>query len=223
MVAWLAAMAGLLALAPVGPAAASATGGERPVILALGDSLTAGYGLPRKDSFPAQLAAALAAAGVPARVVNAGVSGDTTAGGAARIAWLLQDDPDLVIVELGANDMLRGVDPAVTRANLDRIVETARASGAKVLLAGMMAPPNLGRDYSDAFNAIFPELAKKHDVVFYPFFLEGVATDPSLNLGDGIHPNAKGIAVIVEGILPLVRTMLKEDPARQGGTERTKG
>lgn len=190
--------------------AVSAQADDRPVILALGDSLTAGYGLPPGKSFPAQLEAALAEREVDARVVNGGVSGDTTAGGLARLDWLMAERPDLVIVELGANDGLRGLDPANTRTNLDRIISRIREAGASVLLAGMVAPPNLGRDYVDEFNSIFPALAEKHGTAFYPFFLEGVAMDPALNQKDGIHPTGEGIAVIVENMLPVVIDSLAE-------------
>ncbi len=190
------------------PAAAEMRGS--PVILALGDSLTAGYGLAPEKSFPSQLEAALARNGVAARVLNGGVSGDTSAGGLARLDWLLAERPDLVIVELGANDSLRGLDPAVTRRNLDAIVARIRAAGADVVLAGMRAPPNLGSEYGAAFSALYTELAEKHDVAYYPFFLEGVAANPALNQEDGIHPTAEGIAVIVENILPVVTNALTE-------------
>jgi acyl-CoA thioesterase-1 len=173
-------------------------------ILAFGDSLTAGYGLNEQDSFPAQLELALGAAGVNASVINAGVSGDTSAGGLARLDWALVDRPDLVIVELGANDALRGLDPATIAANLDAILTRLRADGRGVLLAGMWAPPNLGADYADAFNAIYPVLAERHGVPLYPFFLDGVAADRALNQDDGIHPNAAGVRVIVRRILPHV-------------------
>ncbi len=178
---------------------------DEPVILALGDSLTAGYGLDAADSFPAQLERALAEAGTPAKVVNAGVSGDTSAGGRARLDWLLADGaPDVLIVELGANDGLRAIDPASTRGNLAAIIETGMEAGATVLLAGMYAPPNLGDEYTKAFNAAFLDLATQYGVIFYPFFLDGVAGDPSLNQADGIHPTPEGVAVIVENILPSV-------------------
>lgn len=191
-----------------GPAIAQ-TGGA-PVILALGDSLTAGFGLAPEHSFPAQLEAALARNGNAARVVNGGVSGDTTAGGLARLDWLLAEKPDLVIVELGGNDVLRGLDPATTRRNLDEIVTRLRAAGAHVLLAGMRAPPNLGSDYSAALAAAYREVSEKHGTAFYPFFLEGVAANPRLNQEDGIHPTAEGIAVIVDNILPVVAGALAE-------------
>lgn len=185
-------------------AARPAAAPDTALILAFGDSLTAGYGLARNDSFPARLEAALAGAGVKARVIDGGVSGDTTAGGLQRLDWLLGEEPDLVIVELGANDGLRGLDPEETRRNLDQIIQRIDATGAKVLLTGMFAPPNLGREYGAEFNAIFPELADKHNVPLYPFFLDGVAAEPALNQADGMHPNADGVAVIVERILPYV-------------------
>lgn len=182
-------------------------------VLALGDSLTAGLGLPEEQSFPAQLERALAQNGYSATpVINGGVSGDTSAGGLARLDWLLADTygkPDLVIVELGANDGMRGLDPSVTRANLDRIIRRIRAAGASVLLTGMRAPPNLGRDYGAAFEALFSELADKHGTAFYPFFLEGVAANTALNQKDGIHPNAKGVSEIVARMLPVVLSALK--------------
>jgi acyl-CoA thioesterase-1 len=139
------------------------------------------------------------------RVINAGVSGDTTAGGLARIDWLLVEKPDLVILELGANDGLRGVNPAWTKMNLDRIYKRIIATGARVLLTGMRASPSMGVDYETAFNAIFPALASAWNVTFYPFFLEGVAVKPAFTLPDGLHPNAKGVGVIVEGVAPLVQ------------------
>lgn len=189
---------------------ATARADEPPVVLALGDSLTAGYGLAPDQAFPVQLEAALAAAGVPARVINGGVSGDTSAGGLARLDWLLGDKPDLVIVELGANDGLRGVDPAATKANLDRIIARIRADGVRVLLTGMQAPPNLGREYGTQFAALYTDLADKHDVDLYPFFLDGVVADPALNQADGIHPSPDGVAVIVARMLPMVVTALRE-------------
>jgi acyl-CoA thioesterase-1 len=190
--------------------AVAAEAGERPVVLALGDSLTAGYGLPPGKAFPAQLQAALGAHGVDVKVINGGVSGDTSAGGLARLDWLLNEQPDLVIVELGANDGLRGLDPAVTRDNLDRIIARVREAGARVLLTGMLAPPNLGADFGESFNAIYPDLAQRHGTSFYPFFLEGVAMDPALNQEDGIHPTAEGVAVIVGKLLPAVLDGLAE-------------
>lgn len=182
--------------------------GKPLTILAFGDSLVAGFGLGSRDGFTAKLEAALKAKGVDARIVNAGLSGDTSAGGLARLDWALEPKPDFAIVELGANDGLRGLDPAQTRANLDAILTKLKAEGVPVLFAGMLAPPNMGPDYGKAFNALYPELAQKHGVLFYPFFLEGVAADPSLNQADGIHPNAKGVAIIVERLLPHVLKLI---------------
>ena len=206
-------VAGCWTLATVGLAAPAAA--DEVVIVALGDSLTAGFGLADDVSFTTQLETALAAQEIDARVVNAGVSGDTTAGGQARLDWVMADTPDLVIVELGANDGLRGIDPDVTFANLDDIVGRLLARDASVLLTGMLAPPNLGRQYGDAFNSVFPRLAEKHGVALYPFFLDGVAAVPSLNQADGIHPNEAGVAVIVERILPFVTQALATRAAEE--------
>ena len=178
------------------------------VILALGDSLTAGYGLAAAEAFPAQLEQALRTRGHRVRVINAGISGDTTAGGRARTGWLLAERPDMVLLELGGNDGLRGIDPAETRANLNAMIEQIQKSGAALLLAGMRAPPNLGADYVNQFNRIYPELAEKHNVLLYPFFLDGVAGDPALNQSDGIHPVARGVEIIVSRILPYVEAVL---------------
>jgi len=177
---------------------------KEPVVVAFGDSLTAGYGVADADAFPTRLAAALAARGTPVRMINAGVSGDTSAGGLARLDWMLADRPDLVIVELGANDGLRALDPAKTFDNLDAILARLKAEGVAVLLTGMQAPPNLGAEYGAAFNSVFTRLAARYDVVFYPFFLDGVAAVPALNQADGIHPNAAGVDQIVDRILPYV-------------------
>lgn len=186
-------------------------GASQPLrLLVLGDSLTAGYGLNAEDGFTVRLEAALTAAGRNVTVLNAGVSGDTSAGGRARIRWALADNPDAVILELGANDGLRGLDPKATFDNLDAVITDVRAAGLPLLLTGMLAPPNLGRDYAEDFNAVFPRLADKHDVLFYPFFLAGVAAKPDLNQDDGIHPNAKGVAAIVERILPYVLDLLSQ-------------
>ena len=173
-------------------------------ILALGDSLTAGYNLPADASFPAQLEKALREKGVQATVINAGVSGDTTAGGLARLDWALADRPTHALVALGANDMLRGLSPDQARTNLDKIITRLKQEGVRVMLVGMLAAPNLGADYGKRFNPIFPELAKKHDVPLYPFFLEDVANNPKLNMGDGIHPNREGVATMVRKMLPQI-------------------
>ena len=193
--------------------AASAWGAEQAKrLVVIGDSLTAGLGLERPLSFPARLELALRAGGLNVVVVNAGVSGDTTAGGLARLEWALAPvdgrGVDAVIIELGANDGLRGLDPGVTRANLDAMLTHLSKRGLPVLLAGMLAPPNLGRAYGQAFRAVFPDLAKRHGVALYPFFLEGVATVRALNQDDGLHPNARGVDVIVERILPYVLRLL---------------
>lgn len=185
-------------------------------IVALGDSLTAGYGLPGDAAFPVRLQKALDAKGHDVAIVNAGVSGDTTTGGLDRLAWSVPDDTDGVILELGANDALRGVDPQVTKAALDKILDRLAKRNIPVLLAGMQAPRNMGPEYVKAFDAIYPALASKHEVVFYPFFLDGVATDPKLNQGDGMHPNPEGVDVIVQRMLPSVEQLIaRAKQARQ--------
>lgn len=197
-----------LALGWLVPAAAA----EPPQRIAvLGDSLTAGYGLEAADAFPAQLEAALRARGIAVEVLNAGVSGDTTAGGLARLDWMLADEPTRVVVALGANDGLRGLEPAAVEGNLATIVDRLREAGVHVLLIGMRAPPNLGPTYAAAFDAVFPRLAARRNVPFYPFFLDGVAAEPALNQSDGIHPNAAGVAAIVARMLPLVVAWLEDD------------
>ena len=187
---------------------ASAADGPIRTIMAFGDSLTSGYGLPPADAFPVKLEAALRARGHAVRVINAGVAGDTTAGGRARLAWMLADKPDAVILELGANDGLRGLDPAETLANLRAIMEQLKAADLPVLLAGMRAPPNLVRDFGAEFDTIFATGALEYDALFYPFFLEGVAAHPTLNQNDGIHPNSAGVAIVVERIIPSVEALL---------------
>jgi len=177
-------------------------------ILALGSSLTQGYGLPPGTEFTVQLQAALKAAGIDAVVTNAGVSGDTSAGGLARLDWSLADRPDAVILELGSNDMLRGIAPAVTEKNLRAILDRLRAAHVKVLLTGMHAQRNLGADYVRQFDTIYPRLAKDYDVLFYPFFLDGVALNPKLNQADGMHPNPAGVKVVVARMLPTVKKLV---------------
>ncbi len=191
---------GLFLVLSMGNIAAAQT----TTILALGDSLTAGYGLSKAESFPEKLEAALKEAGHDVRVINAGVSGDTSKGGLARVDWLFADKPDLMLLELGANDGLRGLPPADTKRNLAAIIEKAQAADVPVLLTGMLAPPNLGRDYGAEFDAVFPDLAEEYGTHFYPFFLDGVAAEPDLNLSDGMHPNGAGVDVIVARILPTV-------------------
>jgi acyl-CoA thioesterase-1 len=179
-----------------------------PVILDFGDSLTAGYGLAPEQAFPVRLEAALRRQGIEVRVVNGGVSGDTTAGGLARLDWALADKPDLVILALGANDALRGIAPATVRDNLDKMIRKIEANGAKVLLIGMLAPPNWGAEYESAFDRIFPDLAKAHNVQLYPFFLQGVAMKPELNQPDGLHPNERGVAVLVDRLAPVIARLV---------------
>jgi len=173
-------------------------------ITVLGDSLSAGYGLAAADAFPAQLEQALRARGCAVAVANAGVSGDTTAGGRARLDWVLAGQPQLVVVELGGNDALRGLPPQEAAANLAAILGRLQEEGIEALLAGMRAPRNLGKEYYTNFDALFPRLAARYHVPFYPFFLAGVTGKPELNQGDGIHPNARGVAEIVRSILPLM-------------------
>ncbi len=177
-------------------------------LLVLGDSLTAGSGLRARDAFPARLEAALRRDGLAVKVINGGVSGDTTAAARARLGWALRAKPDAVIVELGGNDALRGVAPGETEANLEAILARLDARNIPVLLCGMYAPLNMGRDYGRRFNAIFPRLAERFGVLFYPFFLEGVAMKPGLNQRDGIHPNRRGVGVIVERLLPYARELV---------------
>ena len=192
-----------LALVSAAPA-----GAAPPRILVLGDSLTAGHGLPVGEAIPARLQQRLAASGVEAQVINGGVSGDTTADGLARLDWAMADHPDAVLVELGANDALRGIDPKLTYANLDRILAKLTASGVKVMLLGMQAPANWGRDYQQEFDAIYGRLAAKYKVPLYPFLLDGVAMDPALNQADGMHPNAKGAEIIADKLEPLVARLI---------------
>jgi acyl-CoA thioesterase-1 len=194
----------LITILTVSSSFANSTAPNSVVILALGDSLTAGYGLGRDDSFPRQLENSLASSGYPVTVINGGVSGDTSAGGLARLEWSIAGKPQIVIVELGANDALRGVDPAQTYDNLNQIIVRLKKAGCRIVFAGMRAPRNLGLDYTVEFDQIYPDLAERHDLDLYPFFLEGVAADPGLNQADGIHPNAEGVRVVVNGIQPLV-------------------
>jgi acyl-CoA thioesterase-1 len=181
----------------------------RPIrIVVLGDSLSAGYGLAKAAAFPEQLQKSLKSKGIAVDVSNAGVSGDTSSGGRDRLDWSVPDGTEAVIVELGANDALRGTDPAVTRSALSDILTRLKARKIAVLLCGMVAPPNYGSDYSAQFNAIYPDLAKSFGVPLYPFFLQGVAADASLNQADGMHPTAEGVDVIVRNILPTVEAFL---------------
>ena len=222
--AWRAAMIGLgLFVAASGAARAQAPAGNAaPInIVALGDSLTAGLGLAANEAFPAQLQRALEARGIAAVVANAGVSGDTASAGVSRLDWSVPDSADAVILELGANDALRGVDPAVTRAALDTMLRRLRERKVAILLCGMLAPPNLGSEYGHAFNAIFPELAAADGAMLYPFFLDGVAADPVLNQHDGMHPTAAGVAVIVKRILPQVEALIARAKKERHGDRET--
>lgn len=178
------------------------------VILSFGDSLMAGYQIPLDKAFPAQLEAALRDKGYSVRVVNSGVSGDTAADGLARLDWSLNEKVDGAIVEFGANDTLRGIDPKVTEPSLDEILKTLKEKHIELLVAGMEAPRNWGKDYDDAFRAMYPRLAAKYDALLYPFFLQGVATVRSLNLADGLHPTPEGVAVVVRNILPEVEKLI---------------
>ena len=179
-------------------------------IIAFGDSLVAGHGLAADAAFPSVLQEKLRAEGYNVAIVNAGVSGDTTSGGLARLDWTLADGADGVILELGANDMLRGVDPEITKAALDAMLAKLKARNIKVLIAGMKATPSLGPEFKSRFDAIYPELAKKYDAPLYPFFLDGVAGDPSFELPDRLHPNPAGVERIVARILPTVRAFLNQ-------------
>jgi acyl-CoA thioesterase I len=199
----------------VGMAPAAAT--DRSInIVALGDSLTAGYGLPANDAFPVKLQHALAAKGLSVQIANAGVSGDTASGGLARLEFSVPDGTDAVILELGANDALRGVEPQITRNALDSILRRLKERKIPVLLCGMLAPPNMGAEYGRAFDVIYPDLAAHYGAILYPFFLTGVAADPKLNQRDGLHPTAAGVDIIVDKILSQVEELV----ARARAAER---
>jgi acyl-CoA thioesterase I len=215
----LAAWAVALAVALASGAAAQPK--AQPVrIVVFGDSLVAGFEIKAADAFPAQLERALKARGHAVVVINAGVSGDTTASALERLRWAVPERTDAVIVELGANDALRGLDPGRAKANLDRIVAALKAGGSEVLLAGMLAPRNFGPDYARAFDAIYADLASKHGTLLYPFFLDGVALDRALNLGDGLHPNKEGVAEITGRILSVVEELIARVQARRAAGQR---
>ena len=201
--------------APVAPATSAAPAGPERLVLAFGDSLYAGYGLARGQSLPDRVQAQLREAGVNARVVNAGVSGDTTAAGRQRLAFALDNlprKPDLVMLGLGGNDVLRQIAPAETRANLVAMLDVLRTRDIPVVLTGMMAPPNLGADYSDDFNRIFPELARRYDAPLDPFILAGVLGNPRLMQADRVHPTAAGVAIIADRLAPIVQDRLDQPP-----------
>jgi len=197
-------------------AAPRAKPAAKPVkLLVLGDSLIQGYGLAPGQDFPAQLERALKVRGMNVKVINGGVSGDTSAGGVARIAWSLTDNPDAAIVEFGGNDALRGLAPTDTERNIGAILAALKARHIPVLLAGIKSPRNMGADYTKEFDAVFPALATKYEVLFYPFFLDGVAVNPALNQRDGIHPDEKGVAVIVQRMMPMVMQLVAQARAKR--------
>jgi acyl-CoA thioesterase-1 len=185
-------------------------------IVAFGDSLIAGFGLKANDAFPAQLEIALKKRGYDVEVANAGVSGDTSAGGLSRLDWSIQDGTQAVILVLGANDMLRGMEPELARKNIGEVIARLKARKIEVLLGGMRAAPNLGADYAARFNPIYEELAKEHDILIYPFFLDGVAGERDLNMSDGIHPTPKGVSLVVERILPSVESLIERVKKHRG-------
>ncbi|UPK35676.1 arylesterase [Bradyrhizobium sp. 186] len=194
----------------VNPAWAQAQSAAKPIkLVVLGDSLSAGLGLPGQEAFPARLQKVLQNKDIAVDMINAGVSGDTASGGRDRLDWSVSDGTEGVIIELGANDALRGIDPDLTRAALTDIVARLKARKIAVMLCGMLAPPNYGADYAARFNSIYPDLAKKFDVPLYPFFLDGVAADAKLNQADGIHPTAAGVDIIVKNIVPTVEAFLR--------------
>lgn len=197
-------------------AASPSASDARPRIVAFGDSLTAGLGVQADDSYPAQLQRKLDDLKYPYRVINAGVSGDTTAGGLRRVPWILNNKPELVILELGANDGLRGLSIDQTKNNLGQIVKQLREAGAVVVLAGMKLPPNYGEDYTTRFEAIYPALAREYHLPFIPFFLEGVGGASSLNQADGIHPTKEGYEIVVEQVLKVLKTVLSEQRQKLG-------
>ena len=195
-----------------------ASGVERPVVVFLGDSLTAGLGLPEDRTYPALLEGRLARENTPVRVVNAGVSGDTTAGGLTRLAWLLRQKPSVVVVGLGANDALRGLPLEMTERNLREIIGQARASGAAVLLLGMRIPPNYGDAYAGAFDKLYSRIARELAVPLVPFLLEGVGGHPELNLADGLHPSERGHEIVATNVYPFLAALLRDLPARRTRT-----
>lgn len=207
---------GLVMIALMSSLPAGAQTGKPVRIVVLGDSLTAGLGLPAQSTFPVKLQSSLKNKGIDAEISNAGVSGDTSSGGRDRLDWSVPDGTDAVILELGANDALRGIDPKLTRDALEDILKRLKARNIAVLLCGMLAPPNYGADYAARFNAIYPGLAKQYGVPLYPFFLDGVAAEATLNQADGMHPTAQGVDVIVSRILPSVEALLATIKAKDG-------
>lgn len=208
-------LSGLVALPSLALANQNAVSDRPLAVVGFGDSLMSGFQLPIQDLFTAQLEKALKDKGVNVTITNAGVAGETTTDGVSRLDWSVPEGTDLVILEFGANDALRGIDPAISEKNLSDILEKLKQRNVQVILAGMLAPPNMGNDYAEKFNAIFPRLAKKYDVPLYPFFLDGVATVKSLQLEDGEHPNTEGVAKMVEGFLPLMEKTISQRTASQ--------
>ena len=213
---FLSACLGLVMIALMSSLPAGAQTGKPVRIVVLGDSLTAGLGLPAQSTFPVKLQSSLKNKGIDAEISNAGVSGDTSSGGRDRLDWSVPDGTDAVILELGANDALRGIDPKLTRDALEDILKRLKARNIAVLLCGMLAPPNYGADYAARFNAIYPGLAKQYGVPLYPFFLDGVAAEATLNQADGMHPTAQGVDVIVSRILPSAEALLATIKAKGG-------
>ena len=193
---------------------------DRPLaVVGFGDSLMSGFELPIQDSFTAQLEKALQDKGINVSIANAGVAGETTTDGLSRLDWSVPDGTDIVILEFGANDALRGISPEISEKNLSAIIERLQQRKIEVVLAGMLAPPNMGKDYEEKFNGIFPRLAAKYNVPLYPFFMDGVATQKSLQLDDGMHPNAKGVARMVEGFMPVMEKTIAESSASAGASQ----
>ena len=204
----------LLAFCGMALAATVSVRAETINIVGFGDSLMAGYELAPSDAFPVQLEAALRERGHDVSVANAGVSGDTSTGGLARLDWSVPEGTDAVLLELGANDALRGISPAQTRRNLDEMISRLKDRGIAVLLVGIVSPPNMGDSYAQKFNRIYPDLAASHDVPLYPFFLDGVALQPGLDIGDGMHPNAEGVAVMVSRFMPYAEDLISNMPVK---------
>ncbi|MBA8899849.1 MULTISPECIES: arylesterase [unclassified Phyllobacterium] len=212
---------GLVALPSLALANQNAVSGHALSVVGFGDSLMSGFELPVQDSFTAQLEKSLKDKGVEISIANAGVAGDTTTGGLARLDWSVPDGTDLVILELGANDALRGISPEISEKNLAEMIEKLQKRKIQVILAGMLAPPNMGGDYEQKFNAIFPDLAKKYDVPLYPFFMDGIATEASLLQADGMHPTTQGVAVMVKGFLPIMQKTIKQPTVTSDTSDST--
>ncbi len=208
-------LSGLVALPSLTLANQNAVSDRPLAVVGFGDSLMSGFELPIQDSFTAQLEKALKDKGVNVAIANAGVAGETTTDGLSRLDWSVPDGTNLVILEFGANDALRGISPEISEKNLAEIIARLKQRNVQVILAGMLAPPNMGGDYEEKFNAIFPRLATKYDVPLYPFFMDGVATEKSLQLDDGMHPNTKGVARMVEGFLPIMEKTIAQSTASQ--------